>query len=96
MRLVFIRLSVGSVSSGVGETLFAVLEGFGAFILHLFSEPGMLEGIECADTLVGVVDEDFLEEVEELFVERAIRGYDVLKNAIRTGHGLRRKEMSYG
>lgn len=48
---------------------------FRAIIDQTFPEPGMPEGLLRCEAFVGIVDEDFLEEVEEFFVEE-VGGWD--------------------
>ena len=49
--------------------------GLGPVVDEALFEPGVLESVLGRDALLGVVDEDFLEQVEELFVEGCV-GWD--------------------
>lgn len=51
---------------------------FSAVVDQAFLEPWMPEGLFRGDAFVGVVDEDFAEEVKELFVEEVAGGDDFL------------------
>lgn len=42
-------------------------------------EPRMLQGLLGRDTMGGVVDEDFLQEIPEIFQERGVVGNDILR-----------------
>lgn len=56
----------------------ANLLGFGAVVFKVFLEPWMLQGLFGGDALLRVVDEDAVEQVEKLTIERCVVGDDVL------------------
>jgi hypothetical protein len=56
------------------------LLSFGAVIFIMFLEPIMLQSLVCCDTLLWVVDEDLLEQVEELAVELIVGWDDFLES----------------
>lgn len=62
----------------IALALAADARGLGAVVDEALFEPGVLEGVLGRDALFGVVDEDFLQQVEELLVEGCIRGDDFL------------------
>lgn len=45
---------------------------FGAVVFVVFLEPIMLQSLVCCDSLLWVIDEDFLEQVKELAVELVV------------------------
>lgn len=56
------------------------LLGFGAIIFVVFLEPIVLQGLVCCNTLLRVVDEDLLEQIEEFAVELVVSWDDFLKS----------------
>jgi hypothetical protein len=56
------------------------LLGFGAIIFVVLLEPIVLQGLVCCDTLLWVVDEDLLEQIEEFAVELVVGWDDFLKS----------------
>ena len=54
----------------------------GPIIDEAFAEPWVSERLFGRDAFGGVVDEDFLEKVEELFVEDVVGGDDVLSQTV--------------
>lgn len=50
-----------------------------------FLEPGVLEGLLGCDAVVGVVDEDAAEEVEEVGAEVVVAWYYVLRGGVSGG-----------
>lgn len=62
--IVFIR-----VVTIVGFHLSQFLGSNGSFVGGRFTEPGVLQRFLCRDTLVRVIDEDLLEEVDKLAIK---------------------------
>lgn len=59
------------------------LDGFRAVVGGgNFFEPGVLEGLLGGDAVVGVVDEDAVEEVEEVGAELVVAGDNVLVGGV--------------
>lgn len=56
------------------------LFGLGAIVFVVFLEPVMLQGLVCRDTLLWIVDKDFLQQIEELAVELVVGWDDFLKS----------------
>src|SRR5699024_5444515 len=57
----------------------------GAVVVLGLLEPGMLQGLFGGDALLGVVDEDLAQEVEELIVESGGCGDEILRQASKQG-----------
>lgn len=58
--------------------------GFSAVVFDQLTEPGVLQCLSRSDALLGVVDEDFPEQVQEKFVELCGRRDDF----VQASHGL--------
>ena len=56
---------------------------FGTVVDEAFLEPGVLQGLFGSDSLLGVVDKDLLEEVQECTVEGGINRDELLLRRVR-------------
>ena len=74
-----------SVCSAVRRPLPLDARGLGAVVYEALAEPGVLERLLGGDAFGRVVHEYLAEKVEELPVEVAVRGNDVLLD--QRGHG---------
>lgn len=59
--------------------------GFRPVVDDALFEPGVFQGLFCRDTLLRVIDEDFLEQVQKLLVEDGVWWDDLLYSCVSHG-----------